>query len=89
MLVTGAVMNALPFAAGGDYSRTGFMGEVRRDERDREAGDGRHLPTVGLDRPNTIVIPGARVSENPEPVRLARVRTARHTGSGFAFGAPE
>ena len=31
---TGAVINALPFAAGADDARTGFMGEVRRDGLD-------------------------------------------------------
>ena len=34
LLDTGAVINALPFAAGADDARTGFMGEVRRDGRD-------------------------------------------------------
>ena len=34
LLDTGAVINALPFAAGTDDARTGFMGEVRRDGYD-------------------------------------------------------
>ncbi len=34
LLDTGAVINTLPFAAGADDARTGFMGEVRRDGRD-------------------------------------------------------
>ena len=34
LLDTGAVINALPFAAGAHSEQTGFMGEVRRDGRD-------------------------------------------------------
>ena len=34
LLDTGAVINALPFAVGADNTRTGFMGEVRRDGLD-------------------------------------------------------
>ena len=34
LLDTGAIINALPFAAGDEDARTGFMGEVRRDGRD-------------------------------------------------------
>lgn len=34
LLDTGAVINALPFAAGADGARTGLMAELRRDGRD-------------------------------------------------------